>query len=71
VTARQAHAFYEVQMRSRVDLDLARATLSPAQLDAAQADAGVLTAATQLGQALGFRQDAEYVLDPPDPNVPN
>jgi outer membrane protein len=70
MTVRQAQAFYEGQIRPRVDLDLARVNLSRAQLQAAEAEARVYTAVATLGQALGGAQDAEYVLEPLDLSVP-
>jgi outer membrane protein len=69
-TVRQAQAFYEGQIRSRVDLDLARAGLSRVQLQATEAENRVHAAVATLGQALGGAQDAEYVLEPADVSVP-
>ncbi len=69
-TMRQAQAFYEGQIRSRVDLDLARVNLSRAQLQAAEAANRVRTASAALGQAIGGEQDNEYVLEPPDLSIP-
>lgn len=63
---RQAQALYEGQIRSRVDLDLARVSLSRAQLQASEAENRVHTAVAALGLALGGAQDAEYVLESPD-----
>src|SRR5215472_15291930 len=58
-TVRQAQALYEGQMRSRVDLDLARANLASAQLVATEADNAARIAVAKLGQALGGAQDGE------------
>ncbi len=69
-TVRQAQALYEGQIRSRVDLDLARASLSRAQLQASEAENRVHTAVATLGLALGGAQDAEYVLESPDLSTP-
>ncbi len=69
-TVRQAQAFYEGQIRSRVDLDLARVSLSRAQIQASEAENGVHAAGATLGQALGAAQNSEYVLEPPDLGVP-
>jgi len=69
-TVRQAQALYEGQMRSRVDLDLARANLASAQLVATEADNAARIAVAKLGQALGGAQDGEYLLEPPEPTVP-
>ncbi len=68
-TVRQAQAFYEGQIRSRVDLDLARSSLARAQLQATEAENRVAAAVAALGYALGGAQDAEYVLEPPDLSV--
>jgi outer membrane protein TolC len=70
VTVRQAQALYEGQIRSRVDLDLARASLSRAQLQASEAENRVHAAIATLGMALGDAQDGEYVLDSPDLSIP-
>ena len=70
-TVRQAQALYEGQMRSRVDLDLARANLSRAQLRASEAENRVHAAVATLGLALGGAQDAEYVIDSPDLSTPS
>jgi outer membrane protein len=69
-TARQAQALYEGQIRSRVDLDLARANLSRAQLQASKTENQVHAAVATLGLALGGAQDAECVLDSPDLSTP-
>jgi outer membrane protein len=69
-TVRQAQALYEGQIRSRVDLDLARASLSRAQLQASEAENRVHTAIATLGLALGDAQDAEYILESPDLSTP-
>jgi outer membrane protein TolC len=67
---RQAQAFYEGQIRSRVDVDLARAALARAQLQATEAENRVYAEVAALGQALGGDQDAEYVLESPDLTLP-
>ena len=69
-TVRQAQALYEGQIRSRVDLDLARASLSRAQLQASEAENRVHAAIATLGFALGGAQDAEYILESPDLSTP-
>src|SRR3989442_551091 len=69
-TVRQAQALYEGQIRSRVDLDLARVSLSRAQLQASEAENRVHGAVATLGLALGGAQDAEYVLESPDLSSP-
>src|SRR5258708_952399 len=70
VTVRQAQALYEAQIRSRVDLDLSRASLSRAQLQASEAENRVHVAIATLGLALGGAQDAEYILESPDLSTP-
>ncbi|MBI1786543.1 MAG: TolC family protein [Acidobacteria bacterium] len=65
-TVRQAQAFYEGQIRSRVDLDLARAHLAKAQLGALEAANAVREAVAELGRALGASQEANYELQTPD-----
>ncbi len=59
---RQAQAFYEGQIRSKVDLDLARVSLSQAQLAALEAENAIRIATAEFGRALGGSQEAEYVL---------
>lgn len=69
-TARRAQALYEGEIRSRVDLDLARANLARAQLQVTSSANELRTAATRLGLALGGDQDIEYILEPPDSETP-
>lgn len=66
VTVRQAQAFYEGKIRSRVDLDLARVSLSEAQLKSIEAENAIRAAVADLGRALGSSQDADYDLQAPD-----
>ncbi len=66
LTVRQAQAFYEGKIRSRLDLDLARIGLSRAQLALVEAENGVRVAAAELGRALSASQDADYDLEPPE-----
>ncbi len=68
-TVRQAQAFYEGQIRSRVDLDLARASLARAQLEALEAENAVRLAIAALGRALGGSQEANYEPQPADLSV--
>jgi len=69
-TVRQAQALYEGQIRSRVDLDLARVSLARAQLQTAEAENRAYVAVATLGLAVGGAQDAEYVLESPDLSAP-
>lgn len=66
LAVRQAQAFYEGQIRSRLDLELARVGLSQAQLALVEADHNVRAAVAELGRALGASQDADYELQPPE-----
>jgi outer membrane protein TolC len=67
---RQAQAFYEGQIRSRVDLELARAGLARAQLQLLEAQSNVRLASAELGRAMGSSQDATYTLEEPSPELP-
>ena len=71
---RQAQAFYEGQIRSRVDVELARGGLSRAQLQLLEAQSNVRLASTALGRAMGsshdLTQDATYTLEEPSPELP-
>ena len=69
-TARQAQAFYEGQIRSRVDLELARVSLSQAQVAAIEAENDIRAALAQLGKALGASQETDYALQQPDMALP-
>lgn len=65
VMVRQAQAFYEVKLRSRVDLEIARASLAEAELAALRASTEIVSANAQFGRAIGSSQQAEYYpLDP-------
>lgn len=70
-TVRQAQAFYEGQLRSRVEFDLARANLSRAQLQVTETENRARIALATLGAALGSAQYTEYQLEAPDLNVPH
>jgi len=67
---RQAQAFYEGQIRSRVDLELARAGLSRAQLHLLEAQSKMRLASTELGRVMGSSEDATYTLEEPSPELP-
>ena len=67
---RQAQAFYEGQMRSRVELELARVSYSQAQLAAIEAENAVRTALAKLGRALGGSQEEDYAVAVPDKPLP-
>ncbi len=67
---RQAQAFYDAQIRSRVDLELARAALARAQLQLLEAQRNVRITAAELGRAMGTSQDVTYVLDEPSAELP-
>ena len=67
---RQAQAFYEGEIRSRVDLELARFSLSQAQLARIETDHAAGVAQAQLAGAMGSAPGTEYVLQPPDTALP-
>jgi outer membrane protein TolC len=67
---RQAQAFYEGQIRSRVDLELARAGLARAQLQLLEAQSTVRLASTELGRVMGSSQVITYTLEEPSPELP-
>ncbi len=69
-TVRQAQAFYEGKIRSRLDLDLARVGLSQSQLALVEAENAVRAAVADLGRALGASQEADYDLLSPDLSLP-
>ncbi|MCI0422864.1 MAG: TolC family protein, partial [Acidobacteria bacterium] len=60
---RQAQAFYEGKLRSRVDLELARFSLSEAQLGLLEAENNVRIRLAELGRAMGASQEADYDLE--------
>jgi len=60
---RQAQAFYEGKLRSRVDLELARFSLSEAQLRVLEAENAVRIRLAELGRAMGASQEADYDLE--------
>jgi outer membrane protein TolC len=67
---RQAQAFYEGQIRSRVDLELARAGLARAQLALLEAQSNLAIASAQLDRAMGSPQEAIYVPEEPSSELP-
>ncbi len=67
---RQAQAFYEGQIRSRVDLELARAGRARAQLQMLEAQSNLAIASAELGRAMGSPQEAIYVLEEPSSELP-
>ena len=67
---RQAQAFYEGRLRSRVDLELARFSLSEAQLRSIEAENAIRAAVAEFGRALGASQEAEYVLEETNQPLP-
>lgn len=67
---RQAQAFYEGQIRSRVDVELARAGLARARLELLKVENNVRTSIAELGWAIGGSQDARYQLELPDLTLP-
>jgi outer membrane protein len=67
---RQAQAFYEGQIRSRVDVELARAGLARARLELLKVENNVRTSIAELGRAIGGSQDERYELELPDLTLP-
>jgi outer membrane protein TolC len=57
--ARQALAFYEARLRSKVDLELARVSLSEAQVKAIEAENRVKAASAELTRDLGTSQQVD------------
>ena len=68
---RQAEAFYEGQIRSRVDVELARAGFARARLELLKAESSVRNSVAELGRAMGGSQDARYELEIPDQALPH
>lgn len=62
LNVRRAQAFYEGKLRSRVDLELARFSLSEAQLRVLEAENAVRIRQAELGRAMGASQEADYAL---------
>ncbi len=60
---RQAQAFYEGKLRSRVDLESARFNLSEAQLRLLEVENTVRIRQAELGRAMGASQEALYDLE--------
>jgi outer membrane protein TolC len=69
-TLRQATAFYEGQLRSRVDVDLAQAGLARARRDLLKTMNEVRGAEADLDRALGITQPLSYDLQSPVLTVP-
>jgi outer membrane protein TolC len=67
---RQAQAFYEGQIRSRVDLELPRAGRARAQLQLLEAQTNLAIASAELGRAMGSPLEAIYVLEEPSSELP-
>lgn len=58
---RQATVFYEAQIGSRLDVDLARVALATAQIERLKARNQLQNANAELGRLLSSAQDADYV----------
>src|SRR6266851_8811683 len=69
VTVRQAQAFHEAQLRSRVDLDLSRAALARAQLRQMEAESQIRSASAELSRIMAVGQGATYDPELPDLNI--
>ena len=70
LNVRQAQAFYEGELRSKLELDLAQVVLGEARLDLIEARNRILSAHAELGRVMGASQSADYVLQPPDRTLP-
>jgi outer membrane protein TolC len=70
LTVRQARAFYEGQMRSKVDLSLAEADLAEARLAELEAQTAIKGANTRLASLLGDFDAPDYNLADPDLALP-
>ncbi len=67
---RRAQAFYEGKIQSRVDLELARFSLSEAQLRLLEAENAVRIRLAELGRAMGASQETDYDLEEVDQPLP-
>jgi len=70
LNVRRARAFYEGELRSKLELDLARVSLGEAQARRIEARNRVRSATAQLAKAMGASQAAQYELTRPDVTVP-
>ena|SRR3990172_302295 len=67
---RLAEAFYQGKLRSRLDLEMARFSLSQAKLQALQAENSHQETIAMLGLAMGASQETQYDLIEPDKPLP-
>ena len=70
LTVRQARAYVEGEIRSKLDLDLARVALSKAQLASLTARSGRRIAMAGLSKAIGDTEEYAYELAEPDLKLP-
>ena len=70
-TLRQTQAFYDVKLRSRVDLEIARASLAEADLALLRTRTGIASANAEFGRAIGASQEAEYSPSDPGASLPD
>ena len=70
LNVRQAQAFYEGELRSKLEFDLAQVVLGEARLDLIEAGNRIRSAQAELGRVMGASQSAEYLLQPPDRSLP-
>ena len=70
LNVRQAQAFYEGELRSKLEFDLAQVILGEARLDLVEAGNRIRSAQAELGRVMGASQSAEYVLQPSDRSLP-
>src|SRR5260370_22200320 len=69
VTVRQAQAFYEGQLRSRVDLDLSRAALARTQLRQVEAESLIRSVSAELNRIMAVDPGVTYDPELPDLNI--
>ena len=70
LNVRQAQAFYEGELRSKLELDLAQVVLGEAKLGLIEARNRIRAAQAELGRVMGASQSVEYVLQAPDRTLP-
>lgn len=70
LNVRQAEAFYEGELRSKLELDLAQVVLGEARLDLIEARNRIRSAQAELGRVMGASQSGDYALQPPDRALP-
>ena len=67
---RQARAFYEGELRSKLELNLSQVVLAEGRLDLIEAVNRIRSAQAALGRVMGASQSVEYALQTPDHTLP-